>query len=195
MFDESKIGQSFVPFTYEVQRNKIHELTSAVGDTNPIYHSREAARETGFPDVPISPTTPTMFSFWGNQQRGSSLAEVGINVSLILHGEEEYEYIAPIYPVNLGDDIPALTAAPVTHLQLVRYAGASGDFNPLHTDPKIGEMIGTGGIIAHGMLIMGFVGQMLSDYVGPQALRKFGVQSQRHLCRCFAGPQCLIFLV
>ncbi len=78
--------------------------------------------------------------------------------------------------VKVGDTIPTFTTAPVTHLQLVRYAGASGDFNPLHTDSKIGEMIGTGGIIAHGMLIMGFVGQMLSDYVGPQALRKFGVR-------------------
>lgn len=78
--------------------------------------------------------------------------------------------------VQVGDDIPKLVTAPVTHLQLVRYAGASGDFNPLHTDPKIGEMIGVGGIIAHGMLIMGFVGQMLSDYVGPQALKKFGVR-------------------
>jgi acyl dehydratase len=78
--------------------------------------------------------------------------------------------------VNVGDEIPALNKGPVTHLQLVRYAGASGDFNPLHTDPKIGEMIGTGGIIAHGMLIMGFVGQLMSDYVGAQALRKFGVR-------------------
>ncbi|MEO7019695.1 MAG: MaoC/PaaZ C-terminal domain-containing protein [Ktedonobacteraceae bacterium] len=78
--------------------------------------------------------------------------------------------------VQVGDEIPKLVTAPVTHLQLVRYAGASGDFNPLHTDAKIGEMIGTGGIIAHGMLIMGFVGQMLSDYVGPQTLKKFGVR-------------------
>jgi len=78
--------------------------------------------------------------------------------------------------VQIGAEIPRLVTAPVTHLQLVRYAGASGDFNPLHTDPKIGEMIGVGGIIAHGMLIMGFVGQMLSDYVGPQALKKFGVR-------------------
>lgn len=78
--------------------------------------------------------------------------------------------------VQIGDKIPALVTAPVTHLQLVRYAGASGDFNPLHTDARIGEMIGTGGIIAHGMLIMGFVGQMLSDYVGPQTLKKFGVR-------------------
>jgi acyl dehydratase len=78
--------------------------------------------------------------------------------------------------VQVGDAIPKLVKSPVSHLQLVRYAGASGDFNPLHTDPKIGEMIGTSGIIAHGMLIMGFVGQMLSDYVGPTALRKFGVR-------------------
>ena len=78
--------------------------------------------------------------------------------------------------VQVGDAIPKLTTSSVSHLQLVRYAGASGDFNPLHTDPKIGEMIGTGGIIAHGMLIMGFVGRMLSDFVGPTALRKFGVR-------------------
>ena len=78
--------------------------------------------------------------------------------------------------VRVGDEIPSLVTPPITHLQLVKYAGASGDFNPLHTDPKVGEAIGTGGIIAHGMLVMGFVGQMLSNYVGPQALKKFGVR-------------------
>lgn len=78
--------------------------------------------------------------------------------------------------VQVGDALPRLVKPPVTHLQLVRYAGASGDFNPLHTDPQVGEKIGTGGIIAHGMLIMGFVGEFLSDYVGPHALRKFGVR-------------------
>ncbi len=78
--------------------------------------------------------------------------------------------------IQVGEEIPQLVKAPVTHQQLVRYSGASGDFNPLHTNPKVGEEIGTGGIIAHGMLIMGFVGQMLSDYVGPQSLRKFGVR-------------------
>ena len=78
--------------------------------------------------------------------------------------------------VQVGDAIPKLVKSPVSHLQLVKYAGASGDFNPLHTDPKIGELIGVGGIIAHGMLIMGFVGQLLSDYVGPTTLRKFDVR-------------------
>ena len=78
--------------------------------------------------------------------------------------------------VQVGDTIPELVKPALSHIQLVRYAGASGDFNPLHTDPKFGEMVGTGGIIAHGMLIMGFVGQLLSDYVGPTVLRKFGVR-------------------
>lgn len=98
MFDTSKIGTSFAPFTYEVQRGKIHELNLAIGDMNPIYHSREAAQAAGYADVPISPTTPTLFNFWGNRTRGSSMADLGIDVSRILHGEEEYEYLAPIYP-------------------------------------------------------------------------------------------------
>ncbi|HEY7413954.1 MAG TPA: MaoC family dehydratase N-terminal domain-containing protein [Ktedonobacteraceae bacterium] len=98
MFDKSKIGQSFAPFTVEVQRNKIDELTTAIGDTNPIYHSREAAQQAGHRDVPLSPTSPTLFNFWGNRQRGTSLRDVGIDTSRILHGEEEYEYLAPIYP-------------------------------------------------------------------------------------------------
>src|SRR5579863_1745806 len=91
MFDKSKIGQSFAPFTIEVQRNKIHELTTAIGDLNPVYHSREAAEAAGYKDVPISPTTPTMFSFWGNSTGGRNLASLGINVMRILHGEEEFE--------------------------------------------------------------------------------------------------------
>ncbi|MBV9228099.1 MAG: MaoC family dehydratase N-terminal domain-containing protein [Chloroflexi bacterium] len=107
MFDKSKIGQSFPPFTVEVERCKIHELALAIGDDNPIYHSREAAQAAGYKDVPLFPTAPTLFGFWGNPQRGSYLAGVGINVMRILHGEEEYEYQAPIYP---GDTLTGVTS-------------------------------------------------------------------------------------
>jgi acyl dehydratase len=106
MFDTSKIGQSFAPFTIEIQRNKIHELTAAIGDKNPIYHTRTAAQNAGYPDVPLSPTAPTLFSNWGQRQEGASLADLGINVARILHGEEEYEYLAPIYP---GDVLTGTT--------------------------------------------------------------------------------------
>ena len=43
----------------------------------------------------------------------------------------------------------------------------------MHTDPQVGERIGLGGIIAPGLLIMGFVGQLVSDFVGPNALHSF----------------------
>src|SRR5690348_5653232 len=66
MFDTSKIGQSFPAFTIEVERVKVHELALAIGDTNPIYHSREAAQAAGYKDVPLYPSAPTIFNFWGN---------------------------------------------------------------------------------------------------------------------------------
>jgi acyl dehydratase len=106
MFDQSKIGSSFSPFTIEIERCKIHELNLAIGDENPIYHNREAARAAGYHDVPLSPTTPTIFSFWGNPQFREQLTSVGINVMRILHGEESYEYLASIYP---GDTLVGVT--------------------------------------------------------------------------------------
>jgi len=106
MFDTSKVGQSFPPFTIEVERCKIHELALAIGDDNPIYHSREAAQEAGYSDVPLFPTAPTMFSFWGNTKFGRNLVDLGVNPMAILHGEEEYEYLAAINP---GDTLTGVT--------------------------------------------------------------------------------------
>lgn len=98
MFDTSKVGQSFPPFTIEVARGKIHELALAIGDANPIYHSQEAAQAAGYADVPLFPTSPTTFTFWGNTEMLAHLMDLGLNVMRILHGEEEYEYLAPLYP-------------------------------------------------------------------------------------------------
>jgi acyl dehydratase len=81
--------------------------------------------------------------------------------------------------VEVGDALSTLTKPPVTHNMFVRYSGASGDFNPLHTDPAVGLAGGTGGVIAHGMLIMGFLGHFVSDYLGgPLPLSRFGVRFQ-----------------
>jgi len=105
MFDQSKLGYSFPPYTIDVERCKIHELTLAIGDENPIYHSRAGALANEYKDVPISPTTPTIFSFWGNLQLWEQLAGIGLNIMRILHGGEEYQYLAPIYP---GDVLTAV---------------------------------------------------------------------------------------
>ena len=78
--------------------------------------------------------------------------------------------------VSVRDPMPTLVKEPVGKVQLVRYAGASGDFNPLHTDPEVGKAIGIGGQIAHGMLIMGFVGQAITNWVPKKCLKNFSVR-------------------
>lgn len=76
-----------------------------------------------------------------------------------------------------GDSIGPFKKPPVTKTQLVMYAGASGDFNPIHYDEEYARKSGLGGVIAHGMLTMAFVGQMLTDLIGTDGdLKTFGVR-------------------
>lgn len=69
-----------------------------------------------------------------------------------------------------------LEKQPITHSQLVRYAGASGDFNPIHTVVPVAQKAGLGDVIAHGMLVMGFAGQALTQWFPRQNLRDFKVR-------------------
>jgi acyl dehydratase len=78
--------------------------------------------------------------------------------------------------VNAGDTLPELEKGPVTETQLVRYSGASGDFNPIHTVPQVAQMVGLDGIIAHGMLVMAFAGQLLTDWAGAGSVRQLKVR-------------------
>jgi len=65
----------------------------------------------------------------------------------------------------------------LTRTQLVMYSGASGDYNPLHTDDLYcKEAAGYPGVFAHGMLSMGLTGKMLTNYVGDGRLKKYGVR-------------------
>jgi acyl dehydratase len=77
--------------------------------------------------------------------------------------------------LDVGMEMPVLVKAPVDKVQLVKYSGASGDFNPLHTDPEVGKAVGIGQI-AHGMLIMGFVGQAITDWIPKKFLKKLSVR-------------------
>jgi acyl dehydratase len=78
--------------------------------------------------------------------------------------------------VNIGDELPPLVKNPIQQIQLTRYAGASGDFNPIHQDEEFARAAGMGGVFAHGMLSMGFVAQALTDWAGAGRVRKLGVR-------------------
>lgn len=74
-----------------------------------------------------------------------------------------------------GDVLPALIKKP-SKKQLVMWAGASGDFNPIHYDKDFALGRGLEGVIVHGQLSACFLGQMLTDWAGEKAaVRKFSV--------------------
>ena len=78
--------------------------------------------------------------------------------------------------MKAGDELAPLVKEPVTRLQLVKYAGASGDFNPIHWDPERGAEMGLGGVIAHGMLSMGFLGPVRAGDRGAGERRRLKVR-------------------
>ena len=79
--------------------------------------------------------------------------------------------------LNVGDTYEEVVVDDLTRTQLVMYAGASGDYNPLHTDEiYTTEVAGYPTVFAHGMLTMGLTGKMLKNYVGDGRLTKFGVR-------------------
>lgn len=77
--------------------------------------------------------------------------------------------------VKEGDEIPKFVVENLTRTDLVKYAGASGDFNPIHHDETFAKGAGYPSVFSHGMLSAGFVSKCVTDYVGRPALRKFEV--------------------
>ena len=76
-----------------------------------------------------------------------------------------------------GDEHSEMVIDNLSRTQLVMYSGASGDYNPLHTDDVYTkEVAGYPGVFAHGMLTLGLTGKMLTNYVGDGRLTKFGVR-------------------
>jgi acyl dehydratase len=77
---------------------------------------------------------------------------------------------------NEGQDIPELRVGPIKQMDLVRYAGASGDFNPIHNDVEFAKSAGLPGTIAHGMYIMALMGRHVTNWVHPMQVKFFGVK-------------------
>jgi acyl dehydratase len=77
--------------------------------------------------------------------------------------------------VNEGDEAPVVSHE-LTRTDLVMYAGASGDFNPMHHDEVKAKEAGLPSVFGHGMFSMGLLGKAITDYVGVGNLKKFKVR-------------------
>jgi acyl dehydratase len=80
--------------------------------------------------------------------------------------------------VKVGDEAPVLTHT-LTRTDLVKYAGASGDFNPMHHDEVAAKAAGQPSVFGHGMFSMGMLGSALTDYVGVGNVLRYQVRFAR----------------
>ena len=79
--------------------------------------------------------------------------------------------------LNVGDSYSEVIVEDLTRTQIVQYAGATADYNPVHSDEKfVTEVAGYPTVFAHGMLTMGMTGRMVTNYVGDGRLTYYGVR-------------------
>ena len=93
--DTSKIGKSYPAFTYEVGKEKIREFALAVGEDNPVYFDREAAKGAGFRDVVAPPMFVVVYSA-GAMGPAVLDPEIGINLAMMVHGGQEFVWSEPV---------------------------------------------------------------------------------------------------
>ena len=81
----------------------------------------------------------------------------------------------------VGDEAPPLVVEGLSRTHFVRYAGASGDFNPMHHDDTIATSVGNPSVFGHGMLTAGLMARVLKDWFGPDALRRYQVRFSKQV--------------
>jgi acyl dehydratase len=78
--------------------------------------------------------------------------------------------------IETGTELPAVSY-PVSRLSLIKYCGASGDFNIIHWNERVAKAVGLPNVIAHGMFTMAQAGRFVTDWAGPRAtVTEFGVR-------------------
>lgn len=101
MLDKRHIGHRFAAFTATVEAGKIRLFCKAIGENDPIYSDEKAAKAAGYRAIPAPPTFLTAVTN-DDPDKGGLLKLLGVDIGLILHGEQHYEYLAP---VHVGDRI------------------------------------------------------------------------------------------
>ena len=99
--DKKHIGHEFKAFSAVAEAGKLKLFCKAIGEEDPIYQSEEAAKAAGYPRIPVSPTFLQALTN-DDPDKGGLLRLLNVDIGLILHGEQHYEYLSP---VHVGDKI------------------------------------------------------------------------------------------
>jgi acyl dehydratase len=99
--DKKVIGHEFKPFSTTVEAGKVKLFCKAIGEEDPIYADEAAAKAAGYKAVPVPPTFLQAITN-DDPEKGGLLRLLNVDIGLILHGEQHYDYYAPVY---VGDKI------------------------------------------------------------------------------------------
>jgi len=91
MIDKGVIGKEYPEFTFAVEKGKIREFATAIGDESPVFLDEKAAKEEGFEGLALPPSFPTVFSNFGGLMT-KLLDDLKLDLAKILHGGQQYEY-------------------------------------------------------------------------------------------------------
>ena len=94
--NKSVVGKEYPPFVVTVERGKIKEFARAIGDLNPFYIDDRVGQATEWGDIIAPPTFATTFRDEGASE--AFFRDLGIDISRVLHGEQEFEMTRPIQP-------------------------------------------------------------------------------------------------
>jgi len=100
------VGAGFPPYSFTVERGKIKEFATAIGDMKAVYLDPEKAAGEGYSDATVPPTFGTVIDLWGGPGFMKLCENLRLNPIKVLHGEQEYEYLGDI---TAGDVITATT--------------------------------------------------------------------------------------
>jgi acyl dehydratase len=106
--NKDSVGKQWPPVDYEVGLEKIREYAHAVGETNPVYHDREAALSAGFRGVVAPPMFCVVYSA---RAMGPAVLDpdVGINLAAMVHGSQEFQWGEPVCAGDVITTTPRLT--------------------------------------------------------------------------------------
>jgi acyl dehydratase len=102
MVDQSVVGRTFTPVTARVEPGRLRFFLDTIGETNPLYRDKSAARAAGYADAAVPPTYLFCLEMMDAAEPFEFLNALGIDIARVLHGEQRFDYHAPI---AIGDTL------------------------------------------------------------------------------------------
>ena len=99
--DKKVVGHEFKAFSATAEAGKVRLFCKAIGEEDPIYVDEAAAKKAGFAKIPVPPTFLQAITN-DNPDKGGLLQLLNVDIGLILHGEQHYDYYAPVF---VGDRV------------------------------------------------------------------------------------------